>query len=95
MGLNLRDITQVFELFNFLKLANFIVIGNFDGEFRTFQYNSLEFDEGLFDRPNFVATVNDAFPDKLRDLKGYTYRALVWEDYKIRLVNGTARGEEL
>lgn len=66
------------QIFNYFNTLNFIIIFN-DSVDKVFLYNKFSDAATIYNMKQFPGEVNFFFPNKLRNMHGYNYRALIME----------------
>jgi uncharacterized membrane protein YeaQ/YmgE (transglycosylase-associated protein family) len=83
VAVNIKNLRPIFYWFLKLGVLNAICVRKFNGELEIFSYNKFTEDKSLlfdFYQINTTTNVDLLFPDKLKDLKGYTYRTPIVEE---------------
>lgn len=85
-----RKLIELKSYFFQMKMLNVLVVGKFKNVFKIFSYNP--FSRRAFYGINQNATkklsIGRAFPDKLRNLAGYTYKAVFYPDPETTFKDG-------
>lgn len=90
-------IVEVLAFFYTLRIINVVVIGSFNGTFEAFSYNPFFMKPGnnYYSLDNSSAKLGEVFPDKLRNLNGYEYKLIFFQNFpRLFMINGWIHGPE-
>lgn len=91
------EVRKVLPFFNTYMIINVVVIGNFDGTFKAFSLNPffLKQSRYFYALDPTLTSIDEVFPDKLKDFNGYTFNVAFWV-YPPRVVitNGILQSPE-
>lgn len=78
---SMKEVGQSFTLFNSFRILNAITIVPQHEYFRVFSYNShLEGDMPMYEIDNMETNTSKVFEDKLRNLYGYSYKLVGYNE---------------
>jgi hypothetical protein len=83
---------SVTSFFNTFKLFNFIIVGLSGEQLEAFSFNPFqrENEKRLYQiKWESASTIDDFFPDKLKDLKGFIYKSIYYEQFPVIFLKKT------